>query len=114
MSTLSNVGLWVFAVKNVNLAIGEMYRDLNKKAFLAQAQKMIPSLTEDMVQESFSGVMANVFDTSGKAASEFIFERKLMEGTTLHVRNAPSPACTASLAIAEEVVKVATEDFNWK
>lgn len=35
-------------------------RDLNKRAFLKEAQKLVPSLTEDMVEESFSGVMCQV------------------------------------------------------
>ena len=77
----------------------------------------------------------------GKAAKDFLFERKVgqwtlargsdelpqasphescnhlfpqvLNGTTLHVRNAPSPAATASLAIAEHVVDVASSDFAW-
>lgn len=36
-----------------------------------------------------------------------------MDGTTVHLRNAPSPACTASLAIAETLVDIASEDFKW-
>lgn len=39
---------------------------------------------------------------------------QVLGGTTLNVRNAPSPACTASLAIAEQVVDVAEVDFSWK
>ena len=67
-------------------------------------------MTDDMVEESFAGVMAQVFLDDGMAAKDFILERKKMQGTTLHVRNAPTPACTASLAIAQEVVDVASED----
>ena len=40
--------------------------------------------------------------------------RKCMGGRVLNVRNAPSPACTASLAIAENVVDIAAEDFGWQ
>lgn len=109
----THIGLWKFAFSNFDLAITEMYRDLNKKAFLDQARKLIPSVTDDMVEESFAGVMAQVFLDDGKAAKDFILERKKMHGTTLHVRNAPTPACTASLAIAQEVVDVASEDFGW-
>jgi 2-hydroxyglutarate dehydrogenase len=36
-----------------------------------------------------------------------------LDGTTMHVRNAPSPACTASMAIAETVVDNAAEDWGW-
>lgn len=47
--------------------------------------------------------MAQVFEADGTAAKDYIFERKCLDGTVLNVRNAPSPACTASLAIAEQV-----------
>lgn len=113
LSLVRSCGLVKFALGNADLAFGEMYRDLNKKAFLASAQKLVPSVTEDMVEESFAGVMAQVFEDTGKACAEFIFERNAFHGTTLHVRNAPSPACTASLAIAREVVDQAAADFGW-
>jgi L-2-hydroxyglutarate oxidase LhgO len=64
-------------------------------------------------QESFAGVMCQVFENDGKAAKDYIFERQRLGGTTLHVRNAPSPACTASLAIAETIADIAAEDFGW-
>jgi hypothetical protein len=36
------------------------YRDVNRAAFMDQARKLIPSVTDDMVEESFSGVMSQV------------------------------------------------------
>ena len=141
-----------FAVQNPKLSFGEVYKDLNKRAFMREAQKLCPSVTLDMVEESFAGVMAQVFDSDGAAAKDYIFERKVrpqcllctssdwlleykegkarsfllprvglsvharaqvLDGTTLNVRNAPSPACTASLAIAETVVDIAASDFGW-
>ncbi len=62
---------------------------------------------------SCSGVMAQVFEADGTAAKDYIFERKCLNGRVLNVRNAPSPACTASLAIAERVVDAAEADFGW-
>jgi 2-hydroxyglutarate dehydrogenase len=109
----THIGLWKFAFGNFDLAITEMYRDLNKKAFLDQARRLIPTVTDDMVESSFSGVMAQVFLDDGSAAKDFILERQKLNGTTLNVRSAPTPACTASLAIAQEVVQMAAEDFGW-
>lgn len=109
-----NGGLWKFATGNLRLSLGELYRDLSKRAFLREAQKLVPSVTEDMVEESFAGVMAQVFEADGTAAKDYIFERNCMNGHVLNVRNAPSPACTASLAIAERIVDVAEKDFAWK
>merc|ERR1711871_1292943 len=100
---ITHVGLIRFVVSNWSMAVKEMHRDLSKKAFLDQARRLIPSVTDDMVEESFAGVMCQVFNPDGTAAKDFIFERRMLGGTTLHVRSAPTPACTASLAIAEEV-----------
>lgn len=91
-----------------------------------QARKLVPSLKEEMTEPSFNGVMAQVkfsfaetFSANSNpfqvfdARNEFIFERRALNGRALHVRNAPSPACTASLAIAERVVDIAAADFGW-
>eukprot|EP00040_Diaphanoeca_grandis_P041138 m.262546 g.262546 ORF g.262546 m.262546 type:complete len:501 (-) comp46085_c0_seq1:98-1600(-) len=109
----THMGLWKFATQNWDLAITEMYRDLNKNAFMDQARKLIPSVTDDMVEESFAGVMSQVIDENGKPEADFIYERKMLGGTTLNVRSSPTPACTASLSLAEEIVDQASEDFGW-
>lgn len=110
---VSHLGLWSFAARNFDMAFRELYRDVNQQAFLAQAQRIIPSLTLEQTEPSFSGVMAQVLDNYGNPASEFIFETGALDGKVLHVRNAPSPACTASMAIAEEVVNQAEAAFGW-
>jgi len=73
----------------------------------------VPSVTADMVEESFTGVMSQVFEKDGTAAKDYIFEAGCMNGKVFNVRNAPSPACTASLAIAENVVDRAAKAFQW-
>ncbi|KAI9352428.1 FAD dependent oxidoreductase-domain-containing protein [Pilaira anomala] len=112
--SLTNMNLWLFALKNPSLSVGELYKDMNKRAFLRAAQAYVPGLTEDMVEESFAGVMSQVFEKGGIAANDYILERKVMDGKILCVRNAPTPACTASLAIAEMLIDTATEDFEWE
>jgi 2-hydroxyglutarate dehydrogenase len=113
IQSFTNPDFWAFALKNISLSFGELYKDLNKRAFLRAAQRYAPDLTVDMVEPSFTGVMSQVFQEGGIAASDYILERKVLGGTTLNVRNAPSPACTASLAIAEMVADIAAEDFQW-
>ncbi|KAI8371460.1 FAD dependent oxidoreductase-domain-containing protein [Radiomyces spectabilis] len=113
LGSLTNLNLWLFALKNPSLSLGELYKDINKRAFLRAAQAYVPGLTEDMVEESFAGVMSQVFEKGGVAANDYILERKVMNGKILCVRNAPTPACTASLAIAEMLVDTATQDFAW-
>lgn len=48
--SLFNVGFLRFAVANPGLSVGELWKDLNKKAFLREAQKLMPALTADMVE----------------------------------------------------------------
>lgn len=110
---VTNAGFWRFAFSNFDLAFTEFYRDANKNAFLGEARKLVPGLKDDQVEASFRGVMAQVFMDDGTAAKDYIFERKKLEGTTLHVRNAPTPACTSSIHIGEHIVDLAQEDFNW-
>jgi len=110
---LTNPGFWMFGIKNLKLSVGELWKDANMAAFLAEARLLVPSLTADMVEDSFVGVMAQVFESDGTAAKDYVFERKCVDGTTLHLRNAPSPAATSSMAIAKEMVKRAEEDFGW-
>jgi 2-hydroxyglutarate dehydrogenase len=96
------------------LSVNELWKDVNKAAFLRDAQKLVPSVTEDMVEPSFTGVMAQVFEADGTAAKDYIFEPGCLNGKVFNLRNAPSPACTASLAIAENVVASAAGSFGWK
>ena len=48
---------------------------------------------------------AQAMDSTGALVDDFIFDQGTgpLSSRMLHVRNAPSPACTASLAIAEMV-----------
>ena len=111
---ITNGAFWSFAFKNPVLSVNELWKDVNKAAFLRDAQKLVPSVTEDMVEPSFTGVMAQVFEADGTAAKDYIFEPGCLNGKVFNLRNAPSPACTASLAIAENVVARAAETFGWK
>lgn len=57
---LFNGGLLAFAIKNPKLSIGELWKDISTAAFVKEATKLVPSFTIDMVEPSFSGVMAQV------------------------------------------------------
>lgn len=61
-----------------------------------------------------SGVRAQALDTSGKLVDDFVFDSGIGDigARMLHVRNAPSPAATSSLAIAKIVADKAKETFK--
>ena len=61
-----------------------------------------------------AGVRAQALDESGKLVDDFIFDTGTgsLGSRMLHVRNAPSPAATSSLAIAMMVADKAKETFK--
>ncbi len=62
-----------------------------------------------------SGVRAMAMDSEGSMSGDFVFDQGVgeMGERMLHVRNAPSPAATSSLAIAEMIADKASLTFNW-
>jgi L-2-hydroxyglutarate oxidase LhgO len=86
-----------------------MWRDLSKGAFLAELRTFIPELRGDQLAFGPSGVRAQALDPNGTLVDDF-----RLGGTrhVLHVRNAPSPAATASLAIGRELTETAIERFE--
>jgi 2-hydroxyglutarate dehydrogenase len=102
LGLLNNPGFTKFVLKNFGLSVEQMYKDLIRSAFLKGARKLVPPLNSDMMEPSFSGVMSQVFESDGTAAADYILERNKLSGKVLNLRSAPSPACTASLAIAEQ------------
>lgn len=60
-----------------------------------------------------AGVRALALAPDGKLVDDFVFDQGtgMMSSLMLHVRNAPSPAATASMAIAEIVADKAAQTF---
>jgi L-2-hydroxyglutarate oxidase len=86
-------------------AAGEIYRSLSKRAFVKALATLVPEITEDDLVRAPAGVRAQALLPSGLLVDDFLIVEKTR---SLHVCNAPSPAATASLAIAEEIVNRAT------
>jgi L-2-hydroxyglutarate oxidase LhgO len=99
-STLAWPGFWRMARKYWRTSIGEMYRDVNRRAFARELRRYLPDLAPDDVLPGPSGVRAQAVARNGTLVDDFVFGGS---GPILHVRNAPSPAATSSLAIANEI-----------
>ena len=78
----------------------EMYRDFSKRAFLKTCQKYIPELTAADLIPGPSGIRAQALGPDGKLVDDFVID---VQGRQMHVRNAPSPGATSSLAIGRLV-----------
>ena len=88
---------------------GEMYRDLVRSAYVEALQRYIPTLTADDTLPGPSGVRAQAVAADGSMVDDFVIEGS--EGV-VHVRNAPSPAATSSLAIGNHIADDAERRFD--
>lgn len=94
-------GIYKLAMKYWKMGIGEYYRSFNKKAFVKNAQKLIPEIQKDDLVPMEAGVRAQAMNSKGKLIDDFYFENT---DRSIHVLNAPSPAATASLEIGKEIL----------
>jgi L-2-hydroxyglutarate oxidase LhgO len=81
--------------------VREVRGSLSRAAFLAEARTYLPWLEDSHVTSAPAGVRAQAVDSDGSLVDDFRIHRI---GRVTAVRNAPSPAATASLAIAEQIV----------
>lgn len=84
------------------VGVAEIHRALSKRAFIHEAQRYVPDLHPSDAVRAPAGVRAQAVDRDGTLVDDF---RLATDGRILWVRNAPSPAATSSLAIAEELVQ---------
>ncbi|XP_054827479.1 L-2-hydroxyglutarate dehydrogenase, mitochondrial [Eublepharis macularius] len=107
-------GLWKLVCKNLSYGVGEMYRACFLKAQVKQLQKFIPEVTIDDILRGPSGVRAQALDSNGNLIDDFVFDGGTGDigGRILHVRNAPSPAATSSLAIANMIADEVERRFE--
>ena len=102
IEALSYKGTLRLFAKNWIKGIEEYRRAFSKKLFVKELQRMMPSISERDVIATRSGVRAQAVGVQGQMIDDFKIIRN--KGIT-HVINAPSPAATACMAIADEIIK---------
>jgi L-2-hydroxyglutarate oxidase LhgO len=85
--------------------VGEIIRSASKRQFVREVSRYVPAVAPADVLPAPAGVRAQAIDRDGSLVDDF---RLGTRGNVTWVRNAPSPAATSSLAIAEELVERAT------
>jgi L-2-hydroxyglutarate oxidase LhgO len=88
----------------------EMVRDFSKEAFLKSLQVYIPELTIADLLPGPSGVRAQALGPDGSLVDDFVFNTQ--GNRIVHVRNAPSPGATSSLAIGRMIADTASQAFG--
>ena len=103
LETLTYPGFQRLAVKYWRMGLWEQLRSLSRWLFLKELQKLTPDLRSHHLEKSKAGIRAQCVRPDGTLVDDFLIYR---QGRAVHVINAPSPAATASLAIAEEIAAV--------
>jgi 2-hydroxyglutarate dehydrogenase len=78
----------------------EVNHAARRAAFVAAAARYVPEITVDDVEPAFAGIRAQALGRDGKLVDDFVFSHT---ERALHVRNAPSPGATSSLAIGRHI-----------
>jgi L-2-hydroxyglutarate oxidase len=97
-------GMWRFVAKHFKTSVAEVRRSFSRHVFGDSLRRLVPEVRDEDLQPGGSGVRAMAMSRDGRLVEDFAIVRR---ERALHVLNAPSPAATASLAIAEEIVRLA-------
>ncbi len=97
LATLSWPGSYRMAWHWRRQAPRELAWALSRGAYAREASRLVGGLTADDLKPSFAGMRAQAVGRDGALIDDFAFSG---EGRIVQLRNAPSPAATASLAIA--------------
>ena len=76
---------------------------MSKAAFVRAMQRLVPEIGVEDLEASPAWVRAQAMDAEGELMDDFAITQT---SNSLHVLNAPSPAATASLEIAGQIVRM--------
>jgi L-2-hydroxyglutarate oxidase LhgO len=106
LETLTYSGFWRFFLRYPQMCWDEFRRSLSKALFCRSLQRLVPDLRMEDLVDGAAGVRAQALSPQGELVQDFYFVR---QARALHVLNAPSPAATAALAIAGDVIEMARD-----
>jgi (S)-2-hydroxyglutarate dehydrogenase len=99
-STLRWPGTWRMFRRWWRTGLTEMHMAADRRAFVRACARYVPAVTVDDIEPGPAGIRAQAVARDGKLLDDFAFASA---PGVLHVRNAPSPAATSSLAIAKVI-----------
>jgi 2-hydroxyglutarate dehydrogenase len=109
LETLGWPGTWRMLARWWATGVTELRHAAVRSAFVRAAARYVPELRTGDVEPAFAGVRAQALGRDGRLVDDFVFSAT---ERTLHVRNAPSPAATSSLAIARHIADEAGTAFG--
>jgi (S)-2-hydroxyglutarate dehydrogenase len=102
-------GTWRVARRFWRTGVQELHMAASRRAFVAACARYVPELRAADVEGGPAGVRAQAVGRDGALVDDFVLSEA---AGTLHVRNAPSPAATSSLALAALIADRATAAFG--
>ncbi|MFI5003944.1 MAG: L-2-hydroxyglutarate oxidase [Solirubrobacterales bacterium] len=109
LDTLRWPGTWRMLARWWRPGATELHHAVSRAALARAAARYVPELRVQDVRPAFAGVRAQALARDGRLVDDFAFSAT---ERALHVRNAPSPAATSSLAIASYIADRASEAFG--
>ncbi len=95
-------GAWPLAKQHWRMGVDEISGSLIKSLYFAKARRFVPELRmSDLARKAGAGVRAQAWGRAGELLDDFAVDQV---GPVTLLRNAPSPAATSSMAIAEHVI----------
>ena len=106
--TLAWPGSWRLFRRWWRTGLEEIRHAAFRSTFVRAAARYVPELRRSDVVPAFAGVRAQAVARDGGLVDDFVFSAT---ERALHVRNAPSPGATSSLAIAARIADQAERAF---
>lgn len=108
-------GFLRLAKRYVRFGMGEMWRNAYIPSQIKQLQRYIPDIAASDVERAHSGNRAQALAIDGSLVDDFIIDTAEDElgKKIIHVRNAPSPAATSSIAIADHIISNVAKKFEF-
>ena len=110
--------------KHPTTSAEELWRAFWLPGSVRLAQRLVPAVRLAHLRRGFCGIRAQALSNDGSLVDDFVFKEGLVSSMglsdaqgvaqtrVLHVLNAPSPAATSSLAIANFIANRAQSAFR--
>jgi (S)-2-hydroxyglutarate dehydrogenase len=107
--TLTWPGTWRMGARWWRTGLREMHVAASRRAFAKDAARYVPGLRASDMKRGLAGVRAQAVGRDGRLIDDFVLS---YTPRAIHVRNAPSPAATSSLALAAHIVDAANQHLS--
>ena len=98
--TVTFPGFLRYASGNIPTGAREILRSFSQRRFARDLARLVPEITTKDLVPAGAGVRAQAFSRDGKLVDDFVIQQNQNQ---IHILNAPSPAATSALEIAEYV-----------